>query len=157
MRYSFLLILILIAGLAACKKDKFTTAPQISYKSIQNNYISANIPIGPPNGQQPPILTIHVTDSEGDIGFVDNADSAYIYVKNLLANRRDSFKFPDLRGISGKNFACDVDIDLTRLMQPGPRPAPKTDTLYFETYVKDFAKNKSNTIVSGDPVYFVFH
>ena len=73
MRYSFLLIIILVAGFAACKKDKFTTAPQITYKSVQNNYISANIPIGPPNGQQPPIMTIHVTDAEGDIAAWDKS------------------------------------------------------------------------------------
>lgn len=155
MRYT-LLIFIVVLGSTACKKDKFTTAPQIKYKSVKPSTLSGHIPIGTPGGQAPPIMTIHVTDSEGDIGFVDNADSAYIFVKNLLANTKDSFKFPDLRGVTGKNFECDVDINLTGLMQQGPRPAPKTDSLYFEIYVKDFAKNKSNTIVSGDPVLFVF-
>ena len=157
MRYT-LLIAIVILGLAACKKDKFTTAPQISYKSLKPNAISSHLSFVPPLGQQPPIITIHVTDAEGDIGFKDFSDSAYIYVKNLLANTRDSFKFPDLSGATGKFFECDVDIKLNAapLIKGGPRPPPKTDTLYFEIYVKDFAKNKSNTIVTGDPLFFVF-
>ena len=155
MRYT-LLIASVVLGLAACNKDKFTTAPQISYKSIKPNFISGNIPI---TGQLLPVLTFHITDAEGDIGFNAGSDTAIIYIKNLLTNTSDSFFFPKLTNATSKNFQADVDVNINtnNLLKASTRPAPKTDTLFYEVYVKDFAKNKSNTIVTGDPVYFVFH
>ncbi len=154
MRYTLLFSIVVLA-LVGCKKDKFTTAPQITYKSIKPNSISSHFPF---SSQTLPVITLHITDAEGDIGFVDHQDTSYIYVKNLLANTNDSFKFPDLSGVTGKNFQADVQITISSstLLKGGPRPAPKTDTLFFEVYVKDFAKNKSNTIVTTDPVFFVF-
>ena len=153
MRYT-LLMAIVILGLASCKKDKFTTAPQISYKSLKPNVVQGNIPL---TGQYLPVLTFSVTDAEGDLGFKDGSDSAYIYIKNLLSNTRDSFKFPDLSGVRTKNFKFDVDVTINtaNLIKGGARPRPKTDTLYFEVYIKDIARNKSNTITTLDPVYFI--
>ena len=153
MRY-ILFVALITLGLAACKKDKFTTAPQIDYKSIKPNVVAGNIPI---TGQNPPVLTLHVTDAEGDLSFVPGSDSAWIFVKNLLSNTKDSFQFPDLTGVTTSNFKFDLDIPLNsaNLIKGGPRPRPKTDTLYFEVYITDMAKNKSNTIITQDPVYFI--
>lgn len=152
MRYLSIVVVITLA-LVACKKDKFTTAPQIKYKSIKPDVVTGGGIIG---AGSTPVLTFEVTDAEGDLSFVDGQDSAWIYVKNLLANTRDSFKFPDLTGVTTKNFKFDVDVTLSNnVLKGGPRPRPKTDTLYFEVYVTDIAKNKSNVIVTGDPVYFV--
>ena len=151
MRY-ILFFALIILGLLACKKDKFTTAPQISYKSLKPNSVSGIIS---PGGI--PVLTLHVTDAEGDLSFVSGSDSAWIYVKNLLTNTRDSFQFPDLTGVTTSNFKFDVDIPLNsnNLIKGGPRPRPKTDTLYFEVYITDIAKNKSNVVVTQDPLYFI--
>ena len=151
MRYILFFAMIVIA-LAACKKDKFTTAPQISYKSLKPNIVT-----GIASAAGVPVLTLHVTDAEGDLSFVNGSDSAWIYVKNLLTNTRDSFQFPDLTGVTTKNFKFDLDVPLNsnNLLKGGPRPRPKTDTLYFEVYITDIAKNKSNTIVTEDPVYFI--
>ena len=153
MRYSFLMALILFV-LSSCNKDKYTTAPQIKFVSVQPNTLSGNLPI---TGQTLPVITFHITDAEGDIGFNDGLDTAYIYVKNLLANTNDSFKFPLLAGATGKNFQCDVEVIPYTLFQTSTRPTPKTDTLLYEIYVKDFAKNKSNVIKTTEPVFFVFH
>ena len=152
MRY-ILFAAVIVLGFAACKKDKFTTAPQISYKSLKPNTVYANL-----TSQPTPILTLHVTDAEGDLSFVNGSDSAWIYIKNLLTNTRDSFKFPDLTGVTTSNFKFDLDIPITggNLIKGGPRPRPKTDTLYFEVYITDIAKNKSNVVTTEDPVYFIF-
>ena len=152
MRYT-LFAAIIILGFAACKKDKFTTAPQISYKTLKPNTIYSNLFIQPA-----PVITLHVTDQEGDVSFVPGHDSAWIYVKNLLTNTRDSLQFPDLTGVTTSKFQFDLDIPLTsnNLIKGSPRPRPKTDTLYFEVYITDAAKNKSNVITTQDPVYFIF-
>ncbi len=150
MRYT-LFAAIIILGLAACKKDKFTTAPQISYKTLKPNTVYHNLSIQPA-----PVLTLHVTDAEGDLSFVPGHDSAWIYMKNLLTLGRDSLQFPDLTGVTTSNFQFDLDIPLTsNILIHGTPGLHKTDTLYYEVYIIDAAKNKSNVITTKDPVYFI--
>ncbi|MEI9959123.1 MAG: hypothetical protein WDM90_23055 [Ferruginibacter sp.] len=136
----------------ACKKDKYTTAPQIEFKSINPNSAVSNINC---NFQDIPVLTLHVTDAEGDLGFINGSDTSYVFIKNLINNKLDSAKLPDIRRAAVKNFSADIDINLCGFLAKSTRPNPKTDTLYFEVYVRDFAKNVSNTIKTTDPVYFI--
>ncbi|MBL7703015.1 MAG: hypothetical protein JNM14_12245 [Ferruginibacter sp.] len=152
MRYSSLFF-IAILFLTACNKDKYTTAPQIEYKSISPNAsLSTNNNCNIPDK---PVLTIHVTDAEGDLGFISNKDTAYVFVKNLVTNKLDSIRFTDIGSAAVKNFSGDVEVSLCRFLSGIPGPGPKTDTLYFEVYVRDFAKNVSNTITTKDPVYYI--
>jgi hypothetical protein len=151
MRYT-LLILVLVLLFAACKKDKFTTAPQITFKSVSPNVAFSNIPIAQ---QNIPILTIGVTDAEGDLGFISGKDTSKVYIKNLLTSREDSIILPNISTAAVKDFKGDIAINLGAFLAGSSRPRPKTDTLYFEIYVKDFAKNKSNVIRSTDPVYYI--
>ncbi len=150
MRYTLLLAMIAVL-FTACKKDKFTTVPQIKYKSVNPNAVDLT------PSSVVPVLTIHVTDAEGDLG-INSKDTAWIYMKNLLTNTFDSLAFPDLQNVSKSNFEADVDITLSKVIKckslPGNPPPLHTDILYFEIYVKDFAKNKSNVIKTDDPVYF---
>jgi len=145
-------ITIVIALLAfffsACKKDNFTTAPQIKYKSVNPNFTSINI------GSITPTITFHITDAEGDIGFKGGADIAFIYRKNILTGDTDSLPFPDLQTAAQSNFEADVEVKALLRCRPIPSGQLHIDTLYFEIYVKDFAKNKSNVITTSDPVYF---
>lgn len=147
-----ILFAILILSFTACKKDKYTSEPQISYKSINPNTAYSNFGC---NFQSIPVLTIHVTDAEGDLGFLQGRDTSFIYVKNLMNNKLDSVKLPDIQTAAGKNFSADIDISLCKFLAVSNRPSPKTDTLYFEVYIKDFAKNKSNIVKTNDPVYFI--
>lgn len=152
MRYS-LLLTIAIFLFTACKKDKYTTAPQISYKSIDPNVVFKNLTV-----QVMPVLTLEITDAEGDLGFT-GTDTCKIFIKNLVTGEIDStLRLPDLSGAVGKNFKAEVDIALdTRIILEGStRPSPKTDTLFYEVYIQDFAKNKSNVIKTADPVYIIF-
>ena len=149
-------IIIFIISLIAvsCGKDKYTTSPQIKYKSVNPNALRSNIPT---DQQQIPQLTIEVTDSEGDLGFVSGKDTAYVYIRTII-NRQpdilvDSFIMPDISSVTTKNYQGDILI--TPPFKRSNLPSPKTDTLTYEIYVKDFAKNKSNVITTGDPVYYI--
>ncbi|MCY7291203.1 MAG: hypothetical protein LH615_03380, partial [Ferruginibacter sp.] len=86
-------------------------------------------------------------------------DTSYVYVKNIKVPpfKIDSLKFPVLTAISGSRLDADVEVNLRSVLAStytSGRPRPYTDTLQFEVYVKDFAKNKSNVLSVG-PVYFI--
>lgn len=148
----FIIILVLVTGMAACKKDKFTTAPQISFKSLKPDVTASNNT----NSGAAPVLTIKITDSEGDIGFKPGSDTSMIYVKNVLTGKIDSTILPDLQGAGLKNFQAEIDVNLFRVLgcAVSTRPRPRTDTTFIEVYVKDFAKNKSNVLLTPQPVFF---
>jgi len=146
-------VLIFIISLIAvgCGKDKYTTTPQITYKSVNPNSLRSDLAF-----QELPKLIIQVTDAEGDLGIEYGKDTAFVYIRTILnrvaSARVDSFKMPDIKSVSTKNFQADILIE-----PPFPRstrPSPKTDTLYYEIFVKDFAKNKSNVITTEDPVFY---
>lgn len=151
MRYT-LLIVVLGISFAACKKDKFTTVPQIKFKSIKPDFWSSSN-LNPAEG---PILTIGLTDSEGDFGPLDGKDTSYVYVKNISIApfKLDSLKFPVLNGLNKKDLNVDVSVNIRSFLAQSNRPRPKIDTLFFEVYVKDFAKNKSN-VIKTDALFFV--
>lgn len=145
MRYS-LLFTIAILFLAACKKDKYTTAPQITFKS----YSAAEASTRTTDADQP-LMVLEVTDAEGDLGNISSTEQAKVYIKNLLTLKEDSLLFPDIRGIAGSNFKANIEVGLKRVLGGRDLPLnqrPYQDTLYFEVYVKDFAKNKSNVLVT---------
>lgn len=153
MRYSFLLTIAILL-FTACNKDKYTTSPQLSYKSINPNAVNFNL-----TSQVMPVLTLEFTDAEGDLGFRRDSDTSKIFIKNLLTGNIDStLYFPDLYAASSKNFKGDLEITLdTRILLEGTtRPRPKVDTVFYEIYIKDFAKNKSNTVTTKDPVFLIF-
>ncbi len=145
-------IMIIVAAclfFAACKKDKYTTAPQIKYKSINPLSTSSGV-VGAPN----PVLTIGVTDAEGDLGQKAGKDSAWIYVRTLLTNELDSFLFPDLQLAGKKNFQADILINLPLKCKPRPGGVVHTDTLFYDVYIKDFAENKSNILRTEEGVLY---
>lgn len=155
MRY-FIAIVMVGLFFASCKKDKYTTAPQITYKSIVNNVQNSSTPITDGGNAK---ISFSVTDGEGDLGLKPGKDTAYIFVKSLLTNDVDSVLFPDLSSISKKDFKATVTFGLTNNVLkcrslPGT-PAPvHVDTIYYEIYVRDFDKNKSNVIRTADPVFY---
>lgn len=143
-----ILILIIVFAFSACEKDKFTTAPQISFKKFQPNQGNN---LGSTANQ--PYLVFEITDSEGDL----DVDSSKIYIRNTLTNKMDSFNFPALGSTAVKNFKGDVQVGLFSVM--GGRDLPSTqrpyvDTIGFEVYVTDLAKNKSNVILAAPFYYF---
>ncbi len=154
MRYTFSIIL-LAAIFISCKKDKYTTAPQLTYKGVTPNTYRKNFPI-----QNFPIITLNITDAEGDIGFINGSDTSKLFIKNLVTGIIDSSLFlPNISSISTKKFEANIEIVIngtpSALTAGTSRPSPKTDTLYYEIYTKDFAKNKSNIVKTTDPVFII--
>ncbi|MEO7264211.1 MAG: hypothetical protein ABIW38_04830 [Ferruginibacter sp.] len=147
-------LLTVIAFFSACKKDKYTTAPQISFVDIKPN---ASRVLLSNERDFAPKLIFKITDAEGDFGTNDPLDSSMIYVKNLLINKLDSFRFPDITGATKKDFSAEVSLNLfNALICRFPGPArPRVDTTYLEFYVRDAKKNKSNVVTSSKPLYII--
>jgi hypothetical protein len=155
MRY-ILILAVTALGFLGCKKDKFNTVPEITFKNISpDTWFSTNF-----DPSQGPILTFKLTDAEGDFGFNDNKDTSYVYVKNIKVPpyKLDSLKFPAaLAGLNRTNLEVNVEVNIRSVLAStytNGRPRPYTDTLQFEVYVKDFAKNKSNVIIA-QPLYYI--
>lgn len=151
MRFSGILSLIII--LASCSKDKYTSEPQIEFKSLSPNTYKAGSTVF----VQGPILRIQLRDAEGDFGFNDNSDTSYVFIKNITIPpfNEDSLKFPSSNGIKRKNFNAEIAVDLksgSGLLASSGKPV---DTVFFEVFVKDFAKHKSNVIQTSTPLYIV--
>lgn len=163
MRYLTLVLLATILFIS-CKKSDGNSAPKIKFKSITEEIFSSTT-----SSAIKPILTLEVSDDDGDLGFADGKDTSYIYIKNLTVSpfRMDSFKFPSsLSSLPKTTFRSyqDVEIDLNGNRTPGNALAyasdiatnrPRRDTAFYEVYVKDFGKNKSNVIKTDKPLVFV--
>lgn len=136
-------ILVLVLGIifSACNKDKYTSAPQITYKSLTTNVFDNS------TSSQGPGVVFSLTDAEGDLG-----DTAIVHIKNLRTGDTLERSFPALTGATKKNLKADVTVYVSLGGCNGGLPG-RIDTMYYEIYVTDFAKNRSNTIVTGDPVY----
>lgn len=144
--------LMVIMVCSACGKDKYTTEPQLSFKSFNPNFSSNLTPI-----EFQPTVTLEIRDAEGDIGFKAGKDTAQVYIKNMLTSKIDSFYFPDLSSVAGNNFKGEIEIGLFSVMAGRDLPStqrPYTDTLHFEIYVTDFAKHKSNVILTTEPFIY---
>jgi hypothetical protein len=149
-----IIILVICLIAASCGKDKFTSAPQLKFKSVSPNTIRSDAFPDDPNM---PYINMKVTDKEGDFG-----DTAYVHVKTFINGvphyLLHSFKMPDISTIAEKNFEADIRINSHDLLRGDSTRTqrPRVDTLTFEIYLEDFAKNKSNVIVTTDPLFYVF-
>jgi hypothetical protein len=144
----------LLGLLVSCKKDKFTTAPQIKFVDLKPN--TAQSDINSTTKQFAPKLIFKITDAEGDFGTNSSTDSSMIYVRHLLTNNIDSFPFPDLTGAAKTDFDAEITINLFDALycySPGPL-RPRTDTVFYEFYVQDAKKNKSNVVRTPRPLYY---
>ncbi len=140
-------ILVLLLFAAACKKDKFTTKPQLKITDVNKTELSRNEDLR---------FKILLTDKEGDF------TTFFGYSKNVLSCPAGSFadstklhipqEFLDAHLNEG-----DIIIDLADVIlkgdnkcnSPGGGSIPKTDTAIFSFWTKDRAGNASDTIHSG--------
>lgn len=136
-------ILVLFVAITACKKDKFTTKPQLKIKKVNATEIS---------GSQTLVFTIQITDKEGDFtpyfGIATNVPNC------PASNFSDStlFKIP-VEFINSKNTEGEIVLSLAKGQRhsnfcPGPGSTFKTDTTTFSFWTKDAAGNKSDTLRS---------
>lgn len=141
MRYPFLLS-IFIFILAGCKKDKFTTAPQLKYKGSNTKKLRIGETL---------TMTLGFSDLEGDL-----SDSLYLEkFEPRCANSR--FKkmykipsFPSSKNQEGEFLVTLGYNDGFNVEVNAPR-CGRNDTCIFRFVLKDKAQNKSDT-VSSDPI-----
>ena len=147
---NLLLFAFVLFALSACKKDKFSTEPQIKFESVNPNVASIDI------GSRIPDIIFSITDKEGDIGQKPGVDTAFIYLKNNLTGKSDSLPFPNIAAAGKSSFKAEVSVSIAKVLECKSLPnlALHVDTLYFDIYVRDFERNKSNVITTGAPVYF---
>lgn len=150
----FFISCLFLLAVSGCNKDKFTTAPQIKYKSISPNgwragFTSADKDIAP-------VLTLRLTDAEGDVGFKPGSDTSWVFIRRTGGITWDSLRLPAI-AVTGKSFQADINVNLFEVMRYGncPSGGPNLDTMYFELYLRDFGKNKSNVITTEDPVFYI--
>ncbi|MBA4198727.1 MAG: hypothetical protein C0459_14355 [Chitinophaga sp.] len=145
MKTKLLIVAVIMFAISACKKDQFTSKPQLSFKSINTTTISSGDILN---------FNITFTDAEGDI-----QDTLWIQkVSKTCPNIPGSgftqkYKVPDfpavknLKGyfdlsfIYGSNAALPTAISITGC-------GSKNDSSYFRFVLKDKAQNVSDTLVS---------
>lgn len=149
--YKAILFIVICFVFISCKKENYTTQPQISFLSITpSTWYSDNPSLTGPQ------LSFKLTDAEGDFGFQDTSISfVYIRLENDTLNPPDSLAFPNLPIPNKSNLNVEVSVDIATALPPPHFPRPFTDSLHFELYVKDFAGNKSNVIKSTTPFFFI--
>jgi len=140
--------------LIACKKNTVSTPPSIRFTSFSpDNWLYTNI------AADGPLLNFHINDKEGDIGYnINNNAYSYIYV----INEKDTFPFPfpNMAITNDKNMDLDVSVNISNIINNSlrlntPVFPPRTDTIRFRFFVKDFAGNVSDTLDSGNFYYII--
>lgn len=135
MKTKILVGMLALVVLAACKKDKFNTAPTLTFKSATNKVI--------PNGGGL-LVKFEVTDKEGDI-------SQTLFIKKIRTNRRiptpsqilgrDSLTYQIPGIVPSRVVMMDLNLRYDQLISTS-RSEP--DSLTIEFWIEDQAKNKSN-------------
>lgn len=145
MKTKILLTLLVVTFLAACKKDKYQTKPQLTFKGVNSNVI-------PQRGIV--TFTLEVTDAEGDI-----QDTLFVekVVPNCAASYfKAGYKVPNFNAVNNLKAEIDVTYVLNfnngeNAQLPGPQ-CPRNDTATFRFWIKDKAKNVSDTVSTKSPV-----
>lgn len=145
MRTKILLTIIAFSFLAGCSKDKYTTKPQLKYKSVNTKTLSNN---------QTLTFTLGVTDAEGDL-------QDTIWVQEIVkgcggAGFTSPYRMPDFTGT--KDLEGDIQVCYAYGLNLGC-PAithsscvNRNDTATFKFWIQDLAKNRSDTITSDQIV-----
>ena len=137
-----IIFLIFILLFCSCKKDKYTSKPQLTYKSVNTKTLKRGETLK---------ITLGFTDAEGDL-------TDTIFIKKIVrfcpANKGgfidSTHTIPSFP--SGKNQSGDIIItfsynDLNPLCN-------RNDTAVFKFVLRDKAKNKSDTATS-DPIAII--
>lgn len=139
MRNTIIIALISLV-IFGCGKDKFSSTPQIKFKSVSTTELQA---------EQSIQFKLSFTDAEGDL-----QDS--IYVEKIAFNCpaggfKSYFKLPEFPSV--KNSEGDIIVSYTNGFT-GPYPpigdpqCGQNDTCVFRFMLQDEAKHKSDTITS---------
>lgn len=142
MKAKLLIFSAILLGITACKKDSFTTRPQLQFKSVNGKTFGSGSAI---------IFSLEFTDKEGDL-----QDSIWVQKVtrvNGCNNFSDRAKIPNFTATS--NLKGVFEIGYSNGFVPGSNytvipSCSKIDTCYFRFWTRDNAKNASDTVVSPD-------
>jgi len=147
MKVPYLLLAVLLTGLVSCSKNKFTTTPQISIKSIGPNVVGRNDIFK---------VDLAFTDKQGDVH-----DSLFMFMHIINQNQKGlstefkSFGFnipsyPDkTQGDFELTFARNLDYGYALLPDPA---TSQNDTVIFSFSVRDSGMHMSDTVAAGSPI-----
>lgn len=143
MRNAFL-ISVFIFLLTGCKKDKYTTAPQLKYKSVNTNMLGRG---------QTLVFTLSFTDAEGDL--TDDLivkKEVKVCPAGLDGSFEQPYRLPEFP--AGKNQKGDliVTYDYNSI---NPICDARNDTAIFKFVLRDKAQHVSDTAVS-EPIVITF-
>ncbi|MDB5232111.1 MAG: hypothetical protein JWN76_2916 [Chitinophagaceae bacterium] len=144
MNVKVLFLTLCLITLAACKKDKYETKPQLTFKKVETPVLSSN--------DQILKFFLNVTDKEGDI-------QDTLWVQKITLNCASGsfvskYKVPNFTPIANVNAELSVsfqkgnnyDPNYVRLLTLSQ--CNKNDTCIFKFWIQDNAKNKSDTVTS---------
>lgn len=139
-------VILLVAAVAACKKDSVETRPSLKIKSVNGNVVPAGAQL---------LVEFDFTDKEGD---VNNS----LFVQKIRTNKqttatiRDTFSLPVPefpKNTSGIIQALlDYSQHLTSAINPPKDPVTNKnqhDTLMLRFALRDRAGNVSDTVAAG--------
>lgn len=146
MKYKILLAVLVLIGVAvACNKDKFQTKPQLFLKNINRSSV--------PRGE---LLTMNLefTDAEGDV-----QDTLWIQriskvcPAQIGVQFKSGYKIPDFSSTKNQKGTFEINF-VNGILKDGfvtiNTCSSKTDTSYFKFWMKDKAKNVSDTVTTSN-------
>jgi hypothetical protein len=142
MHTKILIVFLIVTILASCKKDQYTTAPQLTFNSVNSTSL-----------QKGNLLTFEIgfTDKEGDV-----QDTMWIQRISKICpsdvSRTIPYPIPNFTAVSYLKGVFEVSYayNLINAGYPviGTCVASKNDTSYFRFWIKDLAGHTSDTISS---------
>ena len=140
-------VILIGVGVAACKKDQFTTKPQIKLKSVNTDRVSQNQVLN---------IVLDVTDKEGDIQ--DTLFMERIRYSCEPSTEITKYKIADFpsqgslkaeiaitfyNGLDNPNYNAFITNFCASVS------GEKTDSGYYKIWVQDKARNVSDTVKTG--------
>jgi len=145
MRYTILIAVVSLIFLG-CSKDKFSTIPKLTYKSVNTERLFRNQVIQ---------FSLSFTDAEGDV--VDTMFVQKVSLNCAASNFSERVPIPDFA--TNKNLKSDILVSYANGINNPPFTTIASrcnfnDTCYFRFMLKDKANNKSDTVRSETIVIF---
>lgn len=144
MRYTVLFSILLLLTFTSCRKNKYTTIPQLRFKSVNTTNLHRGETLR---------MILSFTDAEGDL-----TDSLFVQkiVKacpgGINGSFKQPYKIPDFP--TTKNQQGDIAV-IYSYNDLNPKCSLRNDTAIFKFVLRDKALNKSDTLVSP-PIVIIY-
>lgn len=143
--FSLTVVCFVLAVAAGCGKDQFTSRPQLEFKKAEDYTVPRGGLIK---------FTLQVTDKEGDL--TDSIFISTVTTRCTPSNRRLKYLMPPFPITA--NSKAEIEITFVNgqfvpgyVALPGPACGrPDTTTFFF--WIRDKAKNVSDTVKTDKPI-----